>query len=615
MTIKNVFWFTFAFLTFPVTGLAQNYHQADSNDPDLPVSFFSREQYVPELWNINNGLPVNIISHLYQTPDGYLWLATFNGLVRFDGIHFREFNAGNSANLISNRLLTIQKGTGNSFWLTTEQGNLIHAENGKFASIPGLSVSNQFLIYPEDDKTWIAAESGLYLYQNGILEKFLPDLFEGMHIKTLLRSADESLWVFGKNSKAWRIEMKQAELKISILEIPNNTNTSYEDKKGRIWIGGNQLGYIQNFEYQNIPVPEKYLKKWKQEQPFIFSFREISDDLLLISSDIGILKIENSTIFAIELYEENIFKSRAVTDGGAMTKCPDNSVWTISGNRAYKNGSFAFKTKLTIETILCDREQNLWLTTYREGLLRYRFTNLNNLTFDHTDNNFYGVFSDSYGGYWMGGRFVDLTHIDNRGTIIKIEENVSWGITAAFAEDKDGTLYIGSIRCMAQKRTETGSCLKFEQVDGLKGKNIFAVHVTEDQTTFFGSNEGVYFFKNDILKKLDIERIAPYYTVRFFLETGDGDLWMATNGGGILHYSNGNLQVYNAEKGLSSNNIRALYEDEYKFIWIATEDRGLNRLNPETGNVIYVMKQDGLYDNGLHSILRDDYDKMWMSTN
>jgi len=66
--------------------------------------------FVSEEWRTENGLPINIINQVHQTPNGYLWMATFNGLIRFDGVEFKELNAGNSPNLISNRILTIQSG-------------------------------------------------------------------------------------------------------------------------------------------------------------------------------------------------------------------------------------------------------------------------------------------------------------------------------------------------------------------------------------------------------------------------------------------------------------------------------------------------------------------------
>ena len=80
----------------------------------------SAEQYVQEEWTVENGLSVGHINQIYQTPDGYIWLATFNGLIRFDGLRFTLFDVSNTPEWPSNRIVLLQPGQGNSFWLFTE---------------------------------------------------------------------------------------------------------------------------------------------------------------------------------------------------------------------------------------------------------------------------------------------------------------------------------------------------------------------------------------------------------------------------------------------------------------------------------------------------------------
>src|ERR1041384_1849802 len=62
----------------------------------------ARAQYRFDHWTADNGLPQNSVRDMVQTRDGYLWLATLDGLVRFDGVRFTVFNKSNSAGIISN---------------------------------------------------------------------------------------------------------------------------------------------------------------------------------------------------------------------------------------------------------------------------------------------------------------------------------------------------------------------------------------------------------------------------------------------------------------------------------------------------------------------------------
>jgi len=89
--------------------------------------------------------PQNSVFSILQTRDGYLWLTTFDGLVRFDGVRFTVFNKGNSAGMASNRLLSLFAEADDTLWLGTEDGGVVRFRNGQsqtFTTADGLP-SNQ----------------------------------------------------------------------------------------------------------------------------------------------------------------------------------------------------------------------------------------------------------------------------------------------------------------------------------------------------------------------------------------------------------------------------------------------------------------------------------------
>src|SRR5262249_51920809 len=89
-------------------------------------------QYRFDSWTTDNGLPQNSVNSIIQTRDGYLWLATFGGLVRYDGMNFKVFTPGNSKGLTTSRFLDLY-GTGNSgLWISTENQGLSRYQNGLF---------------------------------------------------------------------------------------------------------------------------------------------------------------------------------------------------------------------------------------------------------------------------------------------------------------------------------------------------------------------------------------------------------------------------------------------------------------------------------------------------
>src|SRR5882724_9745448 len=82
-------------------------------------------QYRFDSWTTDNGLPQNVVYAVTQTRDGYLWLTTFDGLVRYDGVRFTVFNRSNSKGLTSNRFSALFEDTDGTLWMGTIDGGLI----------------------------------------------------------------------------------------------------------------------------------------------------------------------------------------------------------------------------------------------------------------------------------------------------------------------------------------------------------------------------------------------------------------------------------------------------------------------------------------------------------
>ena len=91
-------------------------------------------QFSMTRWRVDDGLPQNEIRGLAQTPDGYLWIATLDGLARFDGVHFTTFNKANSLGINSNRMTGLCLGVDGDLWIPYERGGLLRFHQGRFHS-------------------------------------------------------------------------------------------------------------------------------------------------------------------------------------------------------------------------------------------------------------------------------------------------------------------------------------------------------------------------------------------------------------------------------------------------------------------------------------------------
>src|ERR1044071_10476015 len=91
-------------------------------------------QYRFDSWTTDNGLPQNSVRSIIQTRDGYLWLTTFDGLVRFDGVHFTVFDKSNTKGLSTNRFTSLYEDSDGALWAGTGDGSLTLYRGGVFTS-------------------------------------------------------------------------------------------------------------------------------------------------------------------------------------------------------------------------------------------------------------------------------------------------------------------------------------------------------------------------------------------------------------------------------------------------------------------------------------------------
>ena len=121
-------------------------------------------QYMHEVWQTEQGLPQNTVNAIAQTPDGYLWIGTREGLVRFDGVRFTVFDTRTTPELGHNFVLCLRVDQKGRLWIGTSGGGLVRREGERFTrygtkdGLPNPQVSALF----EDGKgqLWVGTDGG-----------------------------------------------------------------------------------------------------------------------------------------------------------------------------------------------------------------------------------------------------------------------------------------------------------------------------------------------------------------------------------------------------------------------------------------------------------------------
>jgi signal transduction histidine kinase/ligand-binding sensor domain-containing protein len=555
----------------------------------------AQAQYRFDSWTADNGLPQNSVYSIQQTPDGYLWLTTLDGLVRFDGVKFTVFNKSNSKNLTTNRFANLFAETDGTLWLGTEESGLARFRNGQFQ---------------------------IFTTADGLLSNEIRQLQRDLD-GSLLISTSHGLVRF--RNEHFSVERRADFRNFNIYVSPSGTRWEM-DKDGLRAVGkdGRATRYALPFAAQNISPDRTYN---------YFSFVPMFED-----GEGALWFAAAGSLFTL--------KDGAVTTFTAQDGMPRSSVRSLGQDRAgaiwlgtEKDGvcrfgenrfaCFGISEGLSsnyVMDLFFDREGTLWVGTNERGINRVtpRIIASVSIAEGLADKNVYPILEDKTGGVWIGS-FSGLSYYKNgKITNYTRRNGLLYEIVQSLAEDGDGRLWIGSVGGI--QYLENGKFTDFTEKLGLSiGDNAFLdIHQDRAGAMWFATRNGLMKYADGAAKILTTAEGLPSNDVRTIYEARDGGtLWLGTSGGlGKLEGEKGRkgegeipkmvLTAYTEKDGLADN-IRTIYEDGDGTFWIGTYDNGLSRF--KDGKFTNYTTANGLFSNGVFQILEDGRGNFWMSSN
>ncbi len=593
--------------------------QAQAGDPSALASGWVRES-----WSIADGLPVNSINGLIQSRTGYVWLATFDGLVRFDGVRFTVYNSANSPGLPSDRIMSVMETRDSALWLLTEQRYLVRFARGRFTPIDesrGL-VGGPFAIYEDPSgQVFIGSEQGLGRIEGDRLVPVDPEVIRGK-VLSIVRRRDGSLWVGTETNGVFRIADAGAErVTVAPAFEGDSVFTVWEDPEERLWLGssrgvwqvpkgavagipmlGPAPGNIQRFVY--LPATGAVLGYGMKG---VFRF----------DRDHRVVPVDP------RLHQFTLSVPLQVLGRDSAWHAIDRDLM-LNGRRVYTLDPESNRPTVRITDLLFDREGGIWLATDGMGLHRLRRSLFTSLSGPEglAARNAYVVARDSTDALWVGSLLEGTSRVSpDRRTIQNFTPARGYpSQVTSIVQDRDGILFgtpFGSYSC-----GESGMrCTKVPSLY-FEWPGVYAFYRAKDGRLLAGT-------KTQVVERRD-GRWTPMTEwpgrapARAFAETPDGALWVGTNGGGVVRCFAGRCRTLTTREGLPADLIRSLYVDGDGWLWIGTEGRGLARLDPRrwpaeddryVPPIVGYATTDGLFDPVVHEILEDDEGRLWMNSN
>ncbi len=218
-------------------------------------------QYHIDSWTTDNGLPHNSVRAILQTRDGYLWLATADGLVRFDGVRFTTFNRENSPGMTGNRITALLQDNNGGLWMGSD-GSFMRLRNGVFTSygsesgVPNGMVAGMRLD-PSDDPLILLTHCVVRWHQ-GRLETLNTGSFPNGPVSFPVTQYPESAGFWSQNAQVLDVYLRGR----LISWDTQRGNPGFpiravaEDEHGTIWAAGSgKLFRDRNGRLAPVPIP------------------------------------------------------------------------------------------------------------------------------------------------------------------------------------------------------------------------------------------------------------------------------------------------------------------------------------------------------------------------
>src|SRR5437762_2819047 len=167
----------------------------------LPALCAGASEYSHRIWRIEDGLPQNKIQAIAQTPDGYLWIGTSEGLARFDGVHFAVFDRSNTSALQDDSIVALTTARDGSLWIGTEGGGLLHRQQDGslriFSAKDGLTNGFIRAIYEDSGGAlWAGSDRGLFRMTGQRFERLdgTPEI-PLASVLSIVADRNQKLWI------------------------------------------------------------------------------------------------------------------------------------------------------------------------------------------------------------------------------------------------------------------------------------------------------------------------------------------------------------------------------------------------------------------------------------
>ncbi len=559
-------------------------------------------EFIVDTWDEKDGIPLNSINDFAQTPDGYLWIATDKGLLRFDGHQFSVFDPNNTPAISTPKVFTLYVDQIGKLWIVNPkhfyqpQNNLVVYEHGIFNRIEIQMPHKVLELFEEKEgPLWVFTNHGAIPWHDGNLD--YDRLLSQFNLKTLEYIPDESTvtektvwegiagkWIHGEfipffGGRGYPVRFPSE---------PNDFPLQLSRRDGGGWVlgGGWNAGRHKGQNRWRRLLPDGDLT---DPAPFpwttkTFDYRwhlvDRSDNLWISTPEQGL----NCLLANGDEYRS--FNGTPGLEGVVVRKMfqdRDGNIWLATEQSGLKclrkrliqsidsvqgmNSSIDGVITDNVYSVTPAQEGGVYIGTHMSGAYHWQNGKLSLLRDSHPLS--WSVFQDSQGGLWTAA-YDKGPFLHNDGHLSVLPSIAKH--PASFLEDSQGRMWSGGDFGLLSfdRKWLTGYVPpSFEKT---KFEWIISLLEDESGTLWAGSKLGyLYRFKDERFEEVWVPKKGDEFPVCALYIDPSGALWMARFGFGMTRFKEGVFTHYTPTDGLPVASINGVLEDQSGSLWMTSK--------------------------------------------
>jgi diguanylate cyclase (GGDEF)-like protein len=542
------------------------------------------DQYYLEVWTTREGLPHNTVNAITQTADGYLWLGTWEGAVRYSGLGFRNFDRNAGTGMLDSGVRALAVEADGGLLVAGARGSIVRVRGGEWEQLPAATTL----------------------------------------VTELLRDRQGRLWTGTENGGLMRIDPDGQRLHFAVSPETGGGSVSalVEDALGRIWAGTSR-GLMRAQGDRLQPAPDRGTALGEQR---VLSLLLGPQGHLLVGTEGGLFTSRQPVAAAADpdlafIRSEPALTGKSISRllfdrrGDLWIGTTGHGLFRRSGERLDGLDSRSGLPNDRVLAMFEDRENNVWVGT-NGGLVRLGEAPFSSLGRRHgLADDFVRSIVELADGRLLVGTSRGLSVIRDQRVAEQADlpaETAGMSVLSLARAAQGvwiGSYHRGALRIDGERILE-----RIDTTHGLPSNEVRALHESSDGTVWIGTTEGLVRRRNGELTLIDRAGGLPGDYIVALYEDSQGALWVGTGTGlGRIRDDQVETMALGEVEGVES--VFALHEDPAAgVLWLAT-DRGLLRWRRSDGRLTAIGHNAGLPFEKFFAVLTDAAGDLWLTGN